>query len=172
MSPGAEEDTQHTGNPSDATVADQSPDGSTADDDPHHHHVLLEAEEDRWRWRRRIRQNPRQLVVYRLAVAILGLLLICLGFVSGPLPGPGGIPLILLGLAVWASEFEWAHHLMERLKSLGRRYQSWSRQRKSTFWLAFFSCSAALGYGYLLVLGLPGWLPAAVSGLLQRLPGV
>jgi hypothetical protein len=61
---------------------------------------------------------------------------------------------------------------MERLKSLGRRYQSWSWQRKGTFWLAFFGCCAAAGYGYLLVLGLPGWLPTAVSGILQRLPGL
>src|SRR5919107_2589366 len=80
--------------------------------EPHHHHVLIEPGEDRWLWRRKIRQNPRQLAVYRSLVGILGLLLICLGFVSGPLPGPGGIPLILAGLAIWSSEFEWAHQLM------------------------------------------------------------
>ena len=32
-------------------------------------------------------------MVYRAAVGILGLILIALGVVSGPLPGPGGIPL-------------------------------------------------------------------------------
>ncbi|HIW31018.1 MAG TPA: PGPGW domain-containing protein, partial [Candidatus Luteococcus avicola] len=31
---------------------------------------------------------------------------------TGWLPGPGGIPLFLMGLAVWASEFEWAHRLL------------------------------------------------------------
>src|SRR5688500_6640611 len=76
-------------------------------DDHHHHHILIEPEEDRWRWRRKSMEDKRKLAVYRVAVGILGLLLIALGFVSGPIPGPGGIPLILLGLAVWASEIEW-----------------------------------------------------------------
>ena len=84
--------------------------------DHHHHHILIEPEEDRWRWRRKIRQDKRKLVVYRAAVGILGLVLIALGVVTGPLPGPGGIPLVLLGLAVWSSEFEWAHQLMMWLK--------------------------------------------------------
>ena len=37
-----------------------------------HHHVLIEPEEDRWQWRRKIRQNPRQLAVYRVAVGSPG----------------------------------------------------------------------------------------------------
>ena len=86
--------------------------GPDGDHHDHHHHILIEPEEDRWRWRRKIRQNKRQLAVYRVAVGVLGLLLIAVGLVSGPLPGPGGIPLVLLGLAVWSSEFEWAHQLM------------------------------------------------------------
>ena len=64
----------------------------------HHHHILIEPEEDRWRWRRKIRQDKRKLAVYRIAVALLGLVLVALGFVSGPIPGPGGIPLIC---SVW-----------------------------------------------------------------------
>ena len=32
----------------------------------HHHHILIEPEEDRWGWRRKIRQNKRQLAVYRV----------------------------------------------------------------------------------------------------------
>ena len=55
----------------------------------HHHHVLIEPEEDRWRWRRKIRENPSQLAVYRVAVAIAGLIFVVLGVVTGPLPGPG-----------------------------------------------------------------------------------
>ena len=82
----------------------------------HHHHILIEPEEDRWRWRRKIREDKRKLAVYRIAVALLGLFLVALGFVSGPIPGPSGIPLVLLGLAVWSSEFEWAHQLMQWFK--------------------------------------------------------
>ena len=95
----------------------RSPAAAHAHEQDHHHHVLIEPEEDRWRWRRRIRQNPRKLAFYRFGVAVAGLLLVCLGFVSGPIPGPGGIPLVLLGLAIWSSEFEWALRLMQWFKA-------------------------------------------------------
>jgi uncharacterized protein (TIGR02611 family) len=138
----------------------------------HHHHILIEPEEDRWRWRRRIRENKRRLAVYRVAVALLGLLLIALGLVSGPIPGPGGIPLVLLGLAVWSSEFEWAHQLMLWFKKQLHGYRTWSTPNKVLFWVAFFSCCGLLGYAYLLTLGIPGWLPGSVDVVLQRLPGL
>ena len=109
----------------------------------HHHHILIEPEEDRWRWRRKIRQNKRQLAVYRVAVGVLGLILVALGLVSGPIPGPGGIPLVLLGLAVWSSEFEWAHQLMQWFKKQLHRYRTWSTPKKVLFWVVFFACCGA-----------------------------
>ena len=130
----------------------------------HHHHILIEPEEDRWRWRRKIRQDKRKLAVYRFAVGLLGLILIVLGFVSGPIPGPGGIPLILLGLAVWSSEFEWAHQVMMWFKKELHRYRTWSR--------VFFAGCGLIGYLYLLLTGPPSWLPGRVDMLLQQLPGL
>ena len=140
--------------------------------EPHHHHVLIEPEADRWRWRRKIRENPRQLAVYRSLVGVLGLLLICLGFVSGPLPGPGGIPLILAGLAIWSSEFEWAHQLMHWFKAQLHRYRTWSPHWKIAFWAIFFGCCLLIGYGYLLVLGTPTWLPDSIAGAVEWLPWI
>ena len=138
----------------------------------HHHHVLIEPEEDRWLWRRKIRENPRQLAVYRTLVGIVGLLLVCLGFVSGPLPGPGGIPLILAGLAIWSSEFEWAHQLMHWFKAQLHRYRTWSPHWKIAFWAIFFGCCLLVGYGYLLVLGAPTWLPDSIAGAVEWLPWI
>lgn len=173
MPPGAEENPHRAVDPTDGSVADHDlADSLSHAQTHHHHHVLLEAQEDRWRWRRRIREDPRKLVVYRLLVGIGGLLLICLGFVSGPLPGPGGIPLVLLGLAVWASEFEWANQLMGWFKHGVRTYHSWARPRKIAFWLIFFCCCGLAGYGYLLILGVPPWAPKSLASILQRLPGV
>ncbi|HJV13801.1 MAG TPA: PGPGW domain-containing protein [Propionibacteriaceae bacterium] len=140
--------------------------------DHHHHHILIEPEEDRWRWRRKIRENKRRLIVYRLAVGLLGLLLIALGLVSGPIPGPGGIPLVLLGLAVWSSEFEWAHQLMMWFKQQLHRYRTWPRAKKTGFWVVFFACCGIVGYFYLLTLGIPRWFPEPVDVVLQRLPGL
>jgi uncharacterized protein (TIGR02611 family) len=142
------------------------------DEEHHHHHILIEPEEDRWRWRRKIRENKRKLMLYRIAVGLLGLILIALGLVSGPLPGPGGIPLVLLGLAVWSTEFEWAHQLMMWFKKELYRYRSWPKATKGGFWLVFFACCGLIGYGYLLALGIPRWVPGSVDALLQRLPGL
>lgn len=153
-----------------ATIAPAGPPAEIEDDQDHH--VLLEPEEDRWRWRRKIRQNPRQLAVYRFGVAVAGLFFICLGFVSGPIPGPGGIPLVLLGLAIWSSEFEWANRLMGWFKIQLKRYQAWSRGRKVLFWVAFFAICGSIGYSYMLILGVPGWLPGFVESTLLRLPGL
>lgn len=136
------------------------------------HRVLFEPAEDRWRWRRKIRQNPHQLRVYRIAVAVAGLFFVALGFVTGPLPGPGGIPLVLLGLAVWSSEFEWAHRLMLRFKDYLHRFRGWPRRRQVLFWIGFFAACGLLGYVYLLVVGPPGWMPAVVNRALTMLPGV
>ena len=138
----------------------------------HHHHVLIEPDEDRWAWRRRIRQNPHQLRIYRVGVAIAGLLLICLGIITGPLPGPGGIPLVLLGLATWSSEFEWAYRLRIRLKAEIKKYGGWPTGKKVAFWVAFSAVCGSLGYAYLLILGIPFWMPEVGASLLDHLPGV
>lgn len=151
-----------------ATGDTSSPAGS----EKHHHHVLIEPEEDRWAWRRRIRQNPHQLRIYRVAVGFAGLLLICLGLVTGPLPGPGGIPLVLLGLAIWSSEFEWAYRLRQRFKAEIKKFRGWPTGKKVAFWIIFFAVCAGFGYTYLVVLGPPFWMPDVGANLLEHLPGV
>jgi uncharacterized protein (TIGR02611 family) len=134
--------------------------------------VTIDIHEDRWRWRRKIRANPTQLIVYRLVVGFVGLLFIALGFVTGPIPGPGGIPLVLLGLAIWSSEFEWAHRLMQWFKAQLRRFQSWTRWQQVGFWLAFFAFCGLCGYSFMLLTGVPGWVPQSVDALLAQLPGL
>lgn len=128
--------------------------------------------EDRWAWRRKIRANRHRHRVYRVVVGAAGTLLIVLGLVTGPLPGPGGIPLVLLGLAVWASEFVWAHRLMLRFTHALHVFRTWSRRRQALAWVVFLAACALLGYGYLLTIGLPGWAPERLDLLLERLPGV
>lgn len=136
------------------------------------HHILRETRPDRWQWRAKIRRSPTKLRFYRVLVAVVGLFFIALGVVSGPIPGPGGIPLVLLGLGVWSSEFVWAQRLMGWFKAQLHRFQSWSRPRQALAWVAFFAVCGLLGYSYLLVIGAPGWLPAPVLSLLAWLPGV
>lgn len=57
-------------------------------------------------------------------VTIVGSLFILASALTGWLPGPGGIPLLVIGIAILASEFEWAARLRDRiydiLKDIGR----------------------------------------------------
>ena len=155
-------------------VDEQAPPRPSAEA-PHegaHAHHLLRTGEDRWAWRRRIRANPHQLRVYRCVVGAVGLLLVLLGLATGWLPGPGGIPLVLGGLAVWASEFQWAHRLMLRFKHALHVFRGWSRRRKVVFWLAFLAVCGLLGWAYLALVGQPTWFPVEVDRMLAYLPGV
>lgn len=61
---------------------------------------------------------------------IVGSLLILAAGLTGWLPGPGGIPLFLVGIAVLATEFEWAQRVRDTIigwiEALGRM---WRRHR-------------------------------------------
>lgn len=51
-----------------------------------------------------------------LLVDILGFTLILAAIPLGWLPGPGGIPLIILGLSLLATNHEWAERWLDRVK--------------------------------------------------------
>ncbi len=51
----------------------------------------------------------------RAAVFVLGVALLCIGLVMFVTPGPG-IVLVVAGLAVLATEFAWAEHLLDKAK--------------------------------------------------------
>ena len=61
---------------------------------------------------RRVRHKERHHLI-RVAAAIGGFLVVLLGIVLIPLPGPG-LLIVAVGLAVLALEFAWAEHLLER----------------------------------------------------------
>lgn len=160
------------GDQADNRLPAKRPDQALAVPEKHEDGVLLEAKDDRWHWRRKIRANPRKLVFYRFAVGFAGLLFIVLGLVTGPIPGPGGIPLVLLGLAIWSSEFEWAQRLMHWFKERLTQFRGWNRWQQTFFWVAFFSVCGLCGYISMLVFGVPTWVPGPAESLLDRLPGL
>lgn len=55
----------------------------------------------------------------RIAIDILGILLIIAAGLFGWLPGPGGIPLLLAGLSLLATNHEWAQRLLRTVKENG-----------------------------------------------------
>ena len=58
---------------------------------------------------------------YRMIVLVVGVSIVALGLVLVVLPGPWTIPLVLLGLAILATEFVWARHLLQRAKEYAEK---------------------------------------------------
>lgn len=138
------------------------------------HNITLDQYDDRWEWRRKIRADPKKHAIYRVGVGIVGGILIIAAPLTGWLPGPGGIPLFIAGLAVLASEFEWAQRLLMRVKEWVKRFTDWTGKQPA--WLkllgtvALLVCVLVAIWAYLAVLGVPGWLPDSWEHGLHKLP--
>ena len=71
----------------------------------------------------RIRKTPHGRMALKIGIGTVGTLVVALGVVLIPFPGPGWA-IVILGLAIWALEFVWAKNLLEFTK---RHVQSWTR---------------------------------------------
>lgn len=69
------------------------------------------------RWRDRLRERPVAQLGYRIAVGVVGTVVLAVGIVAIPYPGPGWA-IVFLGLAILATEFRFAqvalHHVRQR----------------------------------------------------------
>jgi 4-hydroxybenzoate polyprenyltransferase len=80
-------------------------------------------------------------------VLIIGTLFILAAAATGWLPGPGGIPLFLIGVAILATEFAWAERLRDRILDKIRHIASLYRQHKITGTVVLILCAAAVVAG-------------------------
>jgi uncharacterized protein (TIGR02611 family) len=73
----------------------------------------------RWaRWRDQLRERRAADFTYRIVVGVVGLAVLGVGILAIPYPGPGWA-IVFVGLAILATEFEWARRL---LKFTRKRY--------------------------------------------------
>jgi uncharacterized protein (TIGR02611 family) len=103
----------------------------------------------------KIRAHPTGSVAFRTAIAVLGGLIVILGLVLVPLPGPGWL-IVFFGVSIWAVEFVWARHLLQ----YGRR--------KLGAWTAWVSLQprpvkALIGAAGLVFVSLVVWLTLKLS---------
>ncbi|QNN63994.1 TIGR02611 family protein [Leucobacter denitrificans] len=83
------------------------------------------------RWRHWIRKRPWLDIVYRVLVTTLGVLIMVLGLIMVPLPGPGWL-VVFIGLTVLGSEYHWARRLLGWLRrALARFWERWRAWRQS-----------------------------------------
>lgn len=78
-------------------------------------------------WRERVRSKPGLGQLYRVAVFIVGLLFIVLGFALAVLPGPLTIPPVLLGLYIWSTEFRFARKIFQSFKR--KAQEAWAHAK-------------------------------------------
>ena len=119
-----------------------------------------------WEWRRRIRANAHSRRIYRWVVGIVGALIAIGGLALVPLPGPGWI-IVFLGIGILASEFVWAHRLLDWGKERLRQWNDWLRPQplwvKGSVALATFFLVCLIFYAYFRLAGVPTLLPDVVE---------
>lgn len=137
--------------------------------------VTLDAREDNWAWRAKLKANPTTRLIYRIGVGVVGVGIVVLGIVLLPAPGPGWL-IIFAGLGVLASEFEWAQRVLEFARRQVRTWTKWVGRQ--SWWV-----KGLVGLGTLLVVliafyllflvsGVPSWLPDFIERPLRSLPGL
>jgi len=150
-------------------------DNSLIPDAPDDHNVTLDASDDDWEWRRKIRANPHSHLIYRIIVGVVGAAIFVIGLIMVPFPGPGWL-VVLLGLAVLASEFEWAQQLLHTAR---RSLKSWNEWLKPQPWwvkglvlLVTIVAVAAIFWLLFLIGGVPPFLPDGVEEWIKKVPGL
>jgi uncharacterized protein (TIGR02611 family) len=137
--------------------------------------ITLDAADDDWEWRRRIRSNPHSHLIYRLVVGILGLAIVVLGLIMVPFPGPGWL-VVFLGLAVWASEFEWAQRLLQRARNTLKAWNELLRPQpwwvKGLVLVVTVAAVAVIFWLLFLISSVPTYFPEVVETWLKKLPGL
>ena len=78
--------------------------------------------------RDRIRTTRTGRLTLQIVVAVLGLVVVLIGIVLIPFPGPGWL-IVLGGLAIWAIEFVWAQRLLTYTKNKLEGWWKWLRRQ-------------------------------------------
>ncbi|WP_347354596.1 TIGR02611 family protein [Intrasporangium sp.] len=137
--------------------------------------VTLDAHEDRWAWRARLRRNRATHLAWRSAVGIVGGFVTVAGLVMVPAPGPGWL-VVFFGLMILASEFEFAQRVLTFARRQVGKWNDWVMAQP--VWVRGLVATGTLLlvwlvlWGLLVATGVPGFLPQWAADALRELPGV
>lgn len=109
---------------------------------------LAEAAEEAWR-------RSRRYIIFVVGITIVG----C-GLAVGTIPGPGGIPIVLAGLALLATEFVWA----KRLLTYTRQKAETTLQNQGPWLTVFGVITILVGIGLIAFHHRFWGIPVVVSG--------
>jgi uncharacterized protein (TIGR02611 family) len=83
----------------------------------------------RWaRWRDSLRGRPIAEIGYRVIVGVVGLTVLTVGIIAIPYPGPGWA-IVFVGLAILATEFDWARRLLAYARARYDAVMAWFKRQ-------------------------------------------
>jgi len=94
-----------------------------------------------------LRKTWKRLPVHirKAIVLVVGMAFVIISPFTGVLPGPGGIPIFLIGVAILATEFHWAERLRDYFLGLLHRLIARYRKDKTIGNVVIALCIAAFG---------------------------
>jgi uncharacterized protein (TIGR02611 family) len=130
---------------------------------------------DRFDWRRRLASRSALNLTYRIAVGVVGSVVVLVGLITVPLPGPGWL-LVFAGLGILATEFDWAARLLRWGRALFDRWMAWIGRQpwwfRTTFGLLVFVFVVGVVWAMLALTGVPSFVPDFIENRLTKLPGL
>jgi uncharacterized protein (TIGR02611 family) len=84
--------------------------------------------------RSRVRSLPGGHHLWRIGIALAGLVVVVAGAIMLVIPGPGWA-VIFLGFGIWATEFPWARALLQFARRWVASMTSWIRRRPLWLWI-------------------------------------
>jgi uncharacterized protein (TIGR02611 family) len=121
----------------------------------------------RWaRWRDRLRERPAAEFGYRIAVAVIGLAVLAVGILAIPYPGPGWA-IVFVGLAILATEFDWARRLLAYTRKRYDKVMAWFRRQGVWVQAMGVAFTGVIVVATLWLLGAVGW-SAQIVGFQQE----
>jgi uncharacterized protein (TIGR02611 family) len=114
------------------------------------------------RWRDRIRDRRGVDLAYRVVVGVVGLAVLTAGIVAIPYPGPGWA-IVFIGLAILATEFDWARRLLKYTRGRYDQMMDWFKAQG--FWVQALGIvlTAAVVVSTLWLLGALSWAAGLIG---------
>jgi uncharacterized protein (TIGR02611 family) len=111
----------------------------------------------RWaRWRDRLRERRRAEFVYRIVVGVVGLIVLGVGILAIPYPGPGWA-IVFIGLGILATEFTWARRLLAYARERYDKVMDWFHRQHAIVQILGGMVTALIVFATLWLLGALDW---------------
>jgi uncharacterized protein (TIGR02611 family) len=152
------------------TQPQATPDHAATESEPAHapapRQRRLHAARVRYRaFRTKVRARPGWNLAWRIGIGVLGTVVLILGVLAIPYPGPGWL-IVFAGLGILATEFTWAGRLLTFARGYYDAWSAWVRRQNRVVQALLGLVSLAVVLAMLWLLGAL-WFAADLVGLDQ-----